>query len=301
MVSLVAFANELEKGAARAGLKIIRRLLHGAEPAAANLAKAERLAVTPGVLKKTRQGSQIRELGGGAEGVATLVAHPKKGITVRKLYDPAGPHAAGSGPVGEVSTRAAKLNAKGSAVRSSTSGGIASPKLIARKEQFAKEMQGASGLPQFHGSATTTSGKPMHFSEYVPGKTYGKRFEEAIKSIEKKRSPLPNREIEKLEGLDEGGPAMRRLQLQAKHRGYELQDLHNENIQLTRGKKGKLEPKAIDVVPARPGEAVEDLIDTGRLDEMKAEAKRGHDPHGADRTRRLMREAFSRQRGGLVE
>lgn len=298
MVNLSAFATELEKRAARAGLKMIRRLLRGVEPTAANMAKAERLALTPGVLRKTRQGAQIRQLGEGSEGIATLVAHPKKGITVRKLYDPAGSaggSAASNQEVQTVAYRKAKGTPTPAAGRAQGSGGVASQKLIDRKAQFAKEMQGAAGLPRFHGEAVTASGKPMHFAEYVPGKTYGKRLEDAADTIKKQRSPLPNREGQKLEGMDAGGPVMRRLKNQAEHRGYRIGDLHKDNIQVNRTGQGKLEPRAIDVVPFRRGETFPDLVDTNRLAELQAAANRGLDPHGPDRTKRLMREAFTKQ------
>jgi hypothetical protein len=53
-----------------------------------NVAGASALAKAPGVLKPSVAGSQIRQLGRGSEGMATLVAHPQHGVAVRKMYDP---------------------------------------------------------------------------------------------------------------------------------------------------------------------------------------------------------------------
>jgi len=68
---------------ARAALKQIRRLVDKG-----NIAAASRIAKTPGVVKPTFAGSQMRILGRGNEGVATLRAHPDLGVVVGKTYDP---------------------------------------------------------------------------------------------------------------------------------------------------------------------------------------------------------------------
>ena len=79
----------MRKVSARAGLRLIRNMV-----GQGNLAGANRLAITPGVLKKTQTGSQIKTLGAGQEGAAQLVAHPKGGIYVNKYTDPHGASAA---------------------------------------------------------------------------------------------------------------------------------------------------------------------------------------------------------------
>lgn len=125
-----------EKAAmARRGLKEIRRAVSGG-----NLARADRLAKTPGVLNPAnRAGSEIRDLGRGGEGLASLVAHPKHGLTVRKLYDPAA--------------------------------GVYSPKMIQRKEDLAPLSNEYARFARFHGAADTPVGTRMHFNEFIPNAT----------------------------------------------------------------------------------------------------------------------------------
>ena len=130
-----SFRDEVEKIAARRGLKEISKLLAAGKGQAASA-----LAKTPGVLKPSAAGSQIRQLGAGSEGLASLVAHPEHGVSVRKLYDPAG---------------------------------MSSPAMIARKEQAGKAMGANPHVAQFHGSAQAPGGSTMHFNEYVPGKAMG--------------------------------------------------------------------------------------------------------------------------------
>lgn len=100
-----------------------------------NFAGASSLATTPGVLKPSLAGSQIKHLGQGSEGLATLVAHPDHGVAVRKLYDPRG---------------------------------ISGPEMIARKEQAGKALGDNPNFAKFLGSAQTPQGGNMHFNEYVP-------------------------------------------------------------------------------------------------------------------------------------
>lgn len=120
------------KTAARAGLRQIGKMVQQG-----NLAGASSLAKAPGVLKPSVAGSQIRHLGQGSEGLATLVAHPEHGVAVRKLYDPRG---------------------------------LSSPSMIARKEEVGRSLQGNQNFAQFHGSAPTPhGGSTMHFNEYIPG------------------------------------------------------------------------------------------------------------------------------------
>jgi hypothetical protein len=120
------------KEAARAGLRQISRLV-----SQGNLAGASQLATTPGVLKPSVAGSQIKHLGRGGEGVASLVAHPEHGVAVRKLFDPRG---------------------------------ISGPEMIARKEQAGRALGDNPHFAKFLGSAQTPHGGQMHFNEYVqPG------------------------------------------------------------------------------------------------------------------------------------
>lgn len=101
-----------------------------------DLAGASRLATTPGVLKPTAAGSQIKQLGRGSEGIASLVAHPEHGVAVRKLYDPRG---------------------------------ISSPSMLKQKEEAGRAVGDNPHFAKFLGSAPTPHGSgTMHFNEYVP-------------------------------------------------------------------------------------------------------------------------------------
>jgi hypothetical protein len=123
------------KIAARRGLQMIRQLVQSG--GAGDLAKANRLAMRPGVLKPSAAGSQIKDLGMGGEGLATMVADPKRGLSVRKLYDPEG---------------------------------IASKQMIQRKHIAGKNLTGEQSIAQYKGQAPTPQGGgTMQFSEYVPG------------------------------------------------------------------------------------------------------------------------------------
>lgn len=104
-----------------------------------DLAGASRLATTPGVLKPTAAGSQIRQLGRGSEGIASLVAHPEHGVAVRKLYDPRG---------------------------------LSSSSMIQRKEEAGRAIGDNPHFARFLGSSQTPhGGGTMHFNEYVPQAT----------------------------------------------------------------------------------------------------------------------------------
>lgn len=125
------WASPIWKEAARAGLRQISKMV-----GQGNLAGASSLATTPGVLKPSLAGSQIKHLGRGNEGLATMVAHPEHGVAVRKLYDPRG---------------------------------ITSPAMIARKEEVGHALGSNPNFATFRGSAPTPHGQgTMHFSEFVP-------------------------------------------------------------------------------------------------------------------------------------
>lgn len=124
-----AASYALEKDAARAGMRQITNALGAGETALAN-----RLATTPGVLKPSAAGSQIRHLGSGMEGTSTLVAHPEHGISVRKVYDPQG---------------------------------LSDSTMIANKAEAGRALQGNPYVAQFKGETPTGVG-PAHFYEHVP-------------------------------------------------------------------------------------------------------------------------------------
>lgn len=175
--------NELEKIALRAGVRLIQQLMAKGTPEA--IAQANRLAKTPGVVKSTAMGSQIKHLGRGGEGIADLVAHPQHGVSVRKLYDP--------------------------------TSGIASPTMISRKLQMAKQVESPL-MAQTHGFARSSRGGRASFHEYVPGGMPTEQTERAIQS---------------------------QLRSAGAKKGYQLEDIRDVNI---RG------GKAIDVLPFHGGE-----------------------------------------------
>lgn len=100
-----------------------------------DISGASRLATTPGVLKPSAAGSQIKHLGQGSEGLATMVAHPEHGVAVRKLYDPRG---------------------------------ISGPEMIARKEQAGRALGDNPHFAKFLGADQTPQGGQMHFNEFIP-------------------------------------------------------------------------------------------------------------------------------------
>lgn len=123
--------SDLWKEAARAGLRQISKMV-----SQGNIAGASSLATTPGVLKPSAAGSQIKQLGRGSEGLATMVAHPEHGVAVRKLYDPRG---------------------------------LSSPAMIQRKEEAGRALGDNPNFSKFLGSAPTPhGGGQMHFNEFVP-------------------------------------------------------------------------------------------------------------------------------------
>ncbi len=136
--------SPLWKEAARAGLRQISRMV-----SEGNLAGASQLAKTPGVLKPTLAGSEIKHLGRGGEGLATMVAHPEHGVAVRKLYDPRG---------------------------------VSGPEMIARKEQAGLALRDNPNFARFLGSAQTPYGGQMHFNEYVhPGQVPPGQMEQSVR------------------------------------------------------------------------------------------------------------------------
>jgi hypothetical protein len=123
--------NPMWKTAARAGLRRISQMV-----SQGNIAGANRLATTPGVLKPTQQGSQIRHLGAGSEGVSSLVAHADRGVEVRKVIDPKG---------------------------------MAGPGMVANREAFGRAMQGNPDVAEFRGAYNTPHGLRAQHFEYAPG------------------------------------------------------------------------------------------------------------------------------------
>lgn len=122
--------DALEKFSATRGLKEIRKSFQ-----AGDMARANRLAKTPGVLSPSNAyGSELADLGRGGEGLATIVAHPEHGISVRKLFDPAG--------------------------------SAYSPEFVKRKEELAN----LPGTAKVLGTGQSVQGTPIHFNELIAGR-----------------------------------------------------------------------------------------------------------------------------------
>jgi len=128
--TFLSFSDELQKIAARRGLKEIRKAVAGG-----NIERASSLAKTPGVLKPTAHGSEIKDLGHGGEGLATMVAHPQHGVAVRKIYNP----------------------------------NAVTDKLVARKERAAELTKNNPNVAKTYSASNTPGGSRAHMMEYVHG------------------------------------------------------------------------------------------------------------------------------------
>lgn len=221
--------NLLWKTAARAGLRRIGQMI-----ASGDLAGANRLATTPGVLKKTMAGSQIKQLGAGMEGVSTLVAHPKRGIEVRKVIDPQG---------------------------------IAGGQMIANREAAGRALQNSQDVAQFRGGYNTDNGLRVQRYEYAPGQTLqqaGKgRFAPApasgpsttpnspspgpsVAAGSNSLAPQPGSTAQPQMTPDQRAAAqIKRLKLQGQRAGFQVADLHEANMVMNPNGGGG---KAVDFI-----------------------------------------------------
>ena len=199
--------NPMWKMAARAGLRRIAQMV-----AQGNVSGANRLATTPGVLKKTMAGSQIKHLGSGMEGTSTLVAHPKRGLEVRKVIDPKG---------------------------------IAGPGMIANREAAGTALQHSQDVAQFRGGYDSHGLRVQRY-EYAPGQTLGQMGAGAAPGPGPSTAPISNRALR-----TQGTPAapaspmaaspmanpqvraaaqMKRLKMQGQQAGFGVADLHEGNM-----------------------------------------------------------------------
>lgn len=210
-----AFSDELQKIAARAGLKLIRKLVAKGDPKA--LARAQRISTTPGVLKKTMAGSQVKHLGAGMEGVSTLTAHPKRGLEVRKVIDPKG---------------------------------IAGPKMVANREAAGKALRGSSDVAEFRGAYNTPGGLRAQRFEYAPGRGADSLGAAAGPStaVGSGRGAAVAAAPARGGGMTQQQRAqaqMKRLKLQGERKGFQVADLHEGNVMM--GQQGG--GKAVDFIP----------------------------------------------------
>ena len=184
-----------------------------------NLAGASALAKAPGVLKPSAAGSQLRHLGTGSEGVATLVAHPEHGVSVRKLYDPRG---------------------------------LATPEMIRRKEEVGRAVGPNPNMAQFYGSAQTPQGGgTMHFSEFVSPQ--GPHAEPG----QSRRTQGPLTQNQAAQQTDRADAVEKTRQQTVKavagtRRGYSgAMDVRDANM-IWDGQSGRF--KTVDYMPVRRGE-----------------------------------------------
>lgn len=140
LTTVAAYWGELEKLAAPRHIKMLRALLKKGKTTEAR-AFAQRLQAK-GVLKQTGVGSQLRHLGKGSEGVATLTVGAKAApgkLSVRKAFDP-------------------KLMPKGEALRS--------------KWRAMRELKGDPRIAKVYSKRLRSKGgTPYYHAEYVTGKT----------------------------------------------------------------------------------------------------------------------------------
>ncbi len=215
----------MEKVAARKGLKLIRGMVGSGD-----IAGAERLAITPGVLKKTRGGSQVKPLGKGAEGAATLTAHPKRGLGVEKIIDPKG--IMGGEAAGEVAPA------------------------LHRREWLQEHLKGSPDLAEFRGARTTPGGLRAQQFEYVPGKSLA---QEPVRTSEPStavssgaaRGTKARRQGGTMSPQRRAEAQLLRLKRQGERAGTQVIDLHKQNVKAQAAGKGG---KVIDMMTLPPKE-----------------------------------------------
>jgi hypothetical protein len=236
-------AAALQKFAATRALKEIRKAVSAGSPA--ELARANRIAKTPGVLSNNNgMGSQLGHLGAGGEGLSTTVAHPQHGVSVRKMFDP--------------------------------NAAAYSPEIIRRKE----EMPNLPGVAKLLGTADTQHGTRVHFNEYVPGQdARGMAPREGERLSKPKDSAVS---LETLVAADRTGraqmaPEQQKAYLQAmtgarrgaQQHGYRLNDMRPPNARVT--PQGDV--KFVDHMPFKPDE-----IDWGAQRHQRRRADTGLAP-----------------------
>lgn len=200
-----------------------------------------------GAIKKTRAGSQIKQLGSGMEGTSTLTASQKGGIEVRKVIDPKG---------------------------------IAGKKMVANREASGKALKGSSDVAEFRGGYDTPGGLRAQKFEYAPGKgpqatmDAAKGPSTAPSQPKARRAPAPQQPAASMPtstgtapprgavNMPAARPAvstatgggmsqqartaaqLKRLKLQGKKQGFDIADLHEGNVMV--GKSGG--GKAVDYI-----------------------------------------------------
>lgn len=240
LISKDSFLDEFDKIAARKGLKILREL--------ARAGKTKELGETArdiaGALKVSPQGSTVKRLGVGAEGIADLVAGASQAppLSVRKLYDR-------YGPLYSKEQMAEKVNvlrrARAAAARGEEVGDV-----------FAQ---------MYGGLRKTPGGARFTVHEYVPefkGTSYGaERIEKAFRDPNQKyrfrggSGGTPSKRLERIEEIRKevgrramsAGEAEKTMEsMYPRVSGPTIGDLHSENLVRTpEGKKKVLDFSAI--------------------------------------------------------
>ena len=138
---VTAFRDEVEKIAATRYMKEMRRLANeGNLRAVENMAR--RLSGGSGVNTPSALGKPIKDLGSGAEGMATLTFGakdaPRAGLSARKMHDPEGT--------------------------------LFIPEMIAKKVEVGKQLRGDPLFARMYSDKVRHAGKsPYYHGEYVPG------------------------------------------------------------------------------------------------------------------------------------
>lgn len=202
MISFDAFGDEFEKIAARAGLKIIRKLINAGE-----VDKASALAKTPGVLTSrfgpsgNPLGHQIKRLSHGPskEGIVNATASPDLGISSTKI-----PYEHGAATPSSISARNLAQN---------------TPHPAAVRVKAVDHVEGLKS--------------PIVHSDYVHGKTIG-QYGKAMRA-----KGMSEKTIE--ENIDKAKKSAYDFssEVRKKH-GLDVTDLHHDNIMIDHTGQGRV-------------------------------------------------------------
>lgn len=253
---LRSFSDELQKIAARRGVKMIGSMWSKAQKAfaagdtqtgTALMERANKLSKTPGVVKPSAAGSQIQSIGRGSEGAVTAVADPQFGLSARKLYDPHG------------------ISTKELIKRKDIAG-----KALGRSEDVAeyygqRATPGAAQTTQLRGGVLRRQKGQMQFSELIPqgpapkidplgrhvglpgGNTPAQRRATQGAAVSKARTDAIKQSPGYQEAKDRAAVAYKRTPYS------EAQDVRASNMVLD-PRTGTL--KTVDAIPAKPGEFI---------------------------------------------
>lgn len=221
LLAMESFSDELQKIAARKGVKLIGDMWGKAQKAfaagdtqagTALMERANKLSKTPGVVKPSAAGSQIQSIGRGSEGAVSAVADPEFGLSARKLYDPKG---------------------------------IATPELIRRKDVAGKALGKSEDVAEYYGQRASSQGGTMQFSELVP-QAKGAGPNPRIGPVAPHRFAMTKRAPDYADAKSRAAEAYRKTSKYG-----DPQDVRAANM-VRDARTGKL--KTVDAIPAERGE-----------------------------------------------